>query len=233
MASSIRSSHKTESPSRTTCFVDSNLNTSEWNRVVVMLSRNLSCFPRSTWSCLSCVVARSPPEELGWCAFSQGLMMVMGCLGACYSYCFELLGWLCQPKTSELGHGASSIALPPKLLGSNWGCAPRCPSSCTVGNAGVFDMPQLCRVAWLWRMSLDENLIHDGSALQRSVQVIFEVPHAPHLVQGPCLYMPSILLQPSSSTSAHTSSRTSWYTSSNVLICVSVHIFQIHNIYWF
>lgn len=31
-----------------------------------MLIGNLSCFPRSTWSCQSPTVARSPPVELGW-----------------------------------------------------------------------------------------------------------------------------------------------------------------------
>lgn len=52
--------------SRTTCFVDCEVYTmSGWTGVVAMFSGNLSCLPRSTWSCQSSVVARSPPEELG------------------------------------------------------------------------------------------------------------------------------------------------------------------------
>ncbi len=63
-ASSIWSSQGTVSSCRTTCLDDSeNRTRSGLSEAVAMVSGNLSCLPRSTFSCQSRAVARSPPAE--------------------------------------------------------------------------------------------------------------------------------------------------------------------------
>ncbi len=77
-ASSIRSSQGTVNSSKTTCLDDyENRNISGLSVVVAMVSGNLSRLPRSTFSCQSRAIARSPPAEfLLPCGFSPALTNV-------------------------------------------------------------------------------------------------------------------------------------------------------------
>lgn len=90
-ASSIHFSEETVNSCRTTCLVDCETRTlSGLNVVTAMVSGNLSCFRRSTFSCQSCAVARGPPGRLGrCCGFSPVLTKVMECLAGC---CCPLAG---------------------------------------------------------------------------------------------------------------------------------------------
>ncbi len=70
-ASSIRSSQDTVNSSKTTCLDSENRTISGLSVDVAIVSGNLSCLPRSTFSCQSRAVARSPPAEfLLPCGFS-------------------------------------------------------------------------------------------------------------------------------------------------------------------
>ncbi len=73
--SSIWSFQGTVNSSSTTCLDDSeNKTMSGLSVVLAMVSVNLSCLPRSTFSCQSRAVARSPPAEFLLCGgFSPAL----------------------------------------------------------------------------------------------------------------------------------------------------------------
>lgn len=93
LASPSRSSQGKVSSSRTTCFVDADVNTmSGWSGVAVMCSGNLSCLLRSTCSCQSLEVARSPPEEVDLgCTFSPALTKVIEYLFRLFHCLFIIL----------------------------------------------------------------------------------------------------------------------------------------------
>ena len=169
--------------------------------VTTMASRNLNCLPRSTRSCQSLAVASRPTWVFlgGWGFCSLGRALLLADLNASADgVCYCLQDLVMAPTIMAI-----SKAFEQKLrICSNY------PLFWQSWQAGESTRPQVNRLAGLGRMSYTDwtkNLKWYDSNYQSSAQVIVWPAVCSHVVQAPCLDMPTSLLKWASSTLALTS----------------------------